>query len=159
MTIFVSSFTHLMPDTSKTKVWDSLRRKEVALTPEEEVRQWFIGFMNRRMKIPMYKMMSEVSLNYGEGPVKKEFRADIVAYGRDSEPLMIVECKRPGIELGNTVAEQALRYNMILNVKYIAITNGNSTYIFSRQGKDRYIPVSSIPEYGEMLCGGEKQEG
>ena len=149
----------MMSDNGKSKIWDPLRRKEVALTPEEEVRQWFISFMNTRMNIPLYKMMSEVSLNYGEGPVKKEFRADIVAYGRDSEPLMIVECKRPGIELGDTVAEQALRYNMILNVKYIAITNGNSTYIFSRQGKDKYIPVSSIPEYEEMLCGGEKKEG
>mgnify|MGYP004650507059 FL=1 len=25
------------------KVWDPLRKKAVALTPEEKVRQWFIG--------------------------------------------------------------------------------------------------------------------
>lgn len=148
-----------MPDTCKTKVWDSLRRKEVALTPEEEVRQWFIGFMNRRMKIPMYKMMSEVSLNYGEGPVRKEFRADIVAYGRDSSPLFIVECKRPDTVLDKDVAEQALRYNMILNVKYIAITNGNSTFIFSKREDGRYLPETSAPVYEEMVCGAGKNEG
>ena len=71
----------MMSDSGKRKVLDPLRRKEVALTPEEEVRQWFIGFMNTRMNIPLYKMMSEVSLRYGDGPVRKEFRADIVAYG------------------------------------------------------------------------------
>ena len=27
------------------KVWDPLRKKEVALTPEEKVRQWFIGVL------------------------------------------------------------------------------------------------------------------
>ena len=140
-----------MPDTCKTKVWDSLRRKEVALTPEEEVRQWFIGFMNRRMKIPMYKMMSEVSLRYGDGPVRKEFRADIVAYGRNSAPLMVVECKRPDIKIDNAVAEQALRYNMILNVKYIAITNGHSSHLFSRQEDGHYRPEQAIPVYEEMV--------
>ena len=114
----------MMSDNGKSKIWDPLRRKEVALTPEEEVRQWFISFMNTRMNIPLYKMMSEVSLRYGDGPVRKEFRADIVAYGRDSAPLMVVECKRPDIKIDNAVAEQALRYNMILKDNYKENTKG-----------------------------------
>ena len=141
----------MMSDNGKSKIWDPLRRKEVALTPEEEVRQWFIGFMNTRMNIPLYKMMSEVSLRYGDGPVRKEFRADIVAYGRDSAPLMVVECKRPDIKIDYAVAEQALRYNMILNVKYIAITNGHSSHLFSRQEDGHYRPEQAIPVYEEMV--------
>ena len=141
----------MMSDNGKSKIWDPLRRKEVALTPEEEVRQWFISFMNTRMNIPLYKMMSEVSLRYGDGPVRKEFRADIVAYGRDSAPLMVVECKRPDIKIDNTVAEQALRYNMILNVKYIAITNGHSSHLFSRQEDGHYRPEQEIPDYVELV--------
>ena len=141
----------MMSDNGKSKIWDPLRRKEVALTPEEEVRQWFISFMNTRMNIPLYKMMSEVSLRYGDGPVRKEFRADIVAYGRDSAPLMVVECKRPDIKIDNAVAEQALRYIMILNVKYIAITNGHSSHLFSRLEVGHYRPEQAIPVYEEMV--------
>ena len=40
------------------KVWDPLRKKTVALTPEEKVRQWFIGVLKERMKVPEYMMMS-----------------------------------------------------------------------------------------------------
>ena len=141
----------MMSDNGKSKIWDPLRRKEVALTPEEEVRQWFISFMNTRMNIPLYKMMSEVSLRYGDGSVRQEFRADIVAYGRNSVPLMVVECKRPDIKIDNAVAEQALRYNMILNVKYIAITNGHSSHLFSRQEDGHYRPEQAIPVYEEMV--------
>ena len=139
-----------MSDPAKMKIWDPLRRKEVALTPEEEVRQWFIGFMNKKMMIPMYKMMSEVSLNYGEGPVRKEFRADIVAYGRDSSPLVIVECKRPDITLTQETLEQALRYDMVLNVRYIVITNGKSTIIALKDG-DRLEFMKRPPLWEEII--------
>ena len=74
-----------------------------------------------------------------------------MAYGRDSAPLMVVECKRPDTSLDNAVAEQALRYNMILNVKYIAITNGHSTHLFSRQEDGHYRPETAIPVYEEMV--------
>ena len=59
----------------KDTVWDPLRRKEVALTPEEEVRQWFIGdVLHDGMGVPLHMMMSEVSLSFGD----KAWRADIV---------------------------------------------------------------------------------
>ena len=74
-------------------VWDPLRRKDVALTPEEEVRQWFITVLRDGMKIPEHMMMSEVSLKVGAKP----YRADIVVYDRTAKPLMVVECKRPDI--------------------------------------------------------------
>ena len=46
------------------KVWDPLRKKAVALTPEEKVRQWFIGVLKERMKVPEYMMMSEVAMKF-----------------------------------------------------------------------------------------------
>ena len=47
-------------------VWDPLRKKEVALTPEEHVRQWFIGMLGSRMHVPMHMMMSETAFRLGE---------------------------------------------------------------------------------------------
>ena len=60
-------------------VWDPLRRKEVALTPEERVRQWFITVLRDELGVPPYEMMSEATLSYGG----KAWRADIVVYRRN----------------------------------------------------------------------------
>ena len=72
-------------------IFDPLRKKEVALTPEERVRQWFIGVMSGVMGVPRHMMMSEASFRYGG----KKYRADIVVWNRDASPLAVVECKRP----------------------------------------------------------------
>ena len=126
-------------------IWDPLRKKEVARTPEEVVRQWFIGVLNSSLQVPMHMMMSEAGLKLGE----KQFRADILVYDRKAQPLVIVECKRPEVELTQEVLDQAIRYNMVLNVKYIIITNGTKTYMFGRQG-ERYAFLSKFPTYNEM---------
>ena len=110
-------------------VWDPLRKKEVALTPEEGVRQWFIRLLNTSAMVPMHMMMSEASLMFGN----KKYRADILVYGRDARPVAIVECKRPETGIGQEVLDQAIRYNMVLDVRYILITNGRHTYIGERK--------------------------
>ena len=109
-------------------IWDPLRKKEVLLTPEEKVRQWCISVLIQHCKVPAHMMMSEAGFKLGE----KQFRADILVYDRKAQPLMVVECKRPEVKLTQEVLDQAIRYNMVLNVKYMLITNGNSTYICRR---------------------------
>jgi hypothetical protein len=70
-------------------IWDPLRKKEVALTPEERVRQWFICVLSQNMEVPMHMMMSEAGFKLGG----KQFRADIIVYDRSACPLIVVECK------------------------------------------------------------------
>lgn len=130
----------------KNTIWDPLRKKEVALTPEERVRQWFIGVLASQMEVPAHMMMSETGFKLGD----KQFRADILVYDRAAKPLMVVECKRPEVELSSEVLDQAVRYNMVLNVKYIVITNGKSTFICARN-ENGYVFVSHLPKYNEML--------
>ena len=127
------------------KVWDPLRKKEVALTPEEKVRQWFIGVLKERLKVPGYMMMSEVGMKFGG----KDFRADILVYGRDTAPLMVVECKREDVPMSREVLEQALRYNLVLNVKYVVITNGLKTFGFERTG-ETFRQLQSFPDWETM---------
>ena len=128
------------------KVWDPLRKKEVALTPEEKVRQWCIGVLRDTMKVPEHMMMSEAGFKLGD----KQFRADILVYDRQARPLMVVECKRPEVELTEEVLDQAIRYNMVLNVKYMAITNGTKTFICAKD-EGRYKFVGALPKYNEMV--------
>ena len=130
----------------KNTIWDPLRKKDVALTPEEKVRQWFIGVMAETMQVPMHMMMSEAGFKYGE----KQYRADIIAYDRKLQPLVVVECKRPDVELTQEVLDQAIRYNMVLQVRLIVITNGLKTVICEKSDKG-YRFLDNIPKYLDLI--------
>ncbi len=128
-------------------IWDPLRKKEVAHTPEEVVRQWCIKVLAESLKIPYHMMMSEVGFKLGE----KQFRADILVYDRKAQPLMVVECKRPDVRLTQEVLDQAVRYNMVLDVRYIIITNGSRTFMCMKRGGS-FAFIDTMPTYNEMLC-------
>ena len=136
----------IMAENARQTIWDPLRKKEVALTPEERVRQWCIGVLSSSVGVPVHMMMSEVGFCLGG----KQFRADILVYDRQAQPLAVVECKRPEVELTAVVLDQALRYNMVLNVKYIIITNGTRTFMAERKG-ERFEFMNSVPSYNQML--------
>ena len=132
-------------------VFDPLRRKEVALTPEEEVRQWCIKVLADQLHVPLHMMMSEAAFRLGE----KKFRADILVYDRQAKPLAVIECKRPEVELSREVLDQAVRYNMVLNVAYMIITNGRQTFACRRMetdGRLHYSFIDKVPSYNEMIC-------
>ena len=128
-------------------IWDPLRKKDVALTPEEHVRQWCIGILSGAMQVPLHMMMSEAGFRLGQ----KQFRADILVYDRSAQPLMVVECKRPEVELTQEVLDQAIRYNMALDVRYMMITNGTRTFICMKQGSG-HVFLDKVPTYNEMIC-------
>ena len=127
-------------------IWDPLRKKHVGLTPEEHVRQWFIGVMASQMEVPMHMMMSEAGFKLGQ----KQYRADIIAYDRKLQPVIVVECKRPEVELTREVLDQAVRYNLVLNVNLIVITNGRQTYI-CRKFEEGYRFIDKLPKYEEVI--------
>ena len=85
-------------------IWDPLRKREVTATPEERVRQWFIVQLRDAFGVPEHMMRSEVGFRFGGKP----YRADILVYGRDAAPLLVVECKRPDVALTPAVLEQAI---------------------------------------------------
>ncbi|MBQ3723812.1 MAG: type I restriction enzyme HsdR N-terminal domain-containing protein [Bacteroidales bacterium] len=130
------------------RIWDPLRRKKVALTPEERVRQWMIGVLGQVSGVPRHQMMSEVELHFGEAD--KVWRADILVYGIGGVPLAVVECKRPEVALTPAVLEQALRYNLVLGVKCLVISNGTETRVFVRS-EDAWAGADHFLTYEEML--------
>ena len=128
-------------------LYDPLRRKEVADTPEERVRQWLIGELEGTFGVHRHLMMSEAGLKFGS----KSYRVDILIYDRSGAPLTVVECKRPDVALTESVARQAMRYDMVLSVSWIILSNGGSTLVFRRSG-GTFVPYPSIPDYQSMLC-------
>ena len=75
----------------RKQIFDILRRKYVALTPEEWVRQHFIHYLVEHKNYPSSLLANEVSLQIGE----KRMRADSVLYDNQLHPRMIIEYKAP----------------------------------------------------------------
>ena len=124
------------------EIFDPLRKKRVALTPEEQVRQFFICWLNKECGYPLALMASEYAITYN----KQRFRCDIVCFNRSLEPQVIVECKAPDVKLTSSVIEQITRYNMVLKVKHLIITNGHESYICKYNAEaERYEFVNEFP--------------
>jgi len=122
-------------------IFDEIRRKWIVLTPEEWVRQNFISFIQQELKYASTLIAVEKELQLGE--LKKRF--DILVYDSSHQPWMMVECKEPGVKLGDSVLSQALRYHLATPVQFIVITNGNDTYAFSC-GKGVLAEIGEFPQ-------------
>ncbi len=106
------------------RIYDEVRKKWIVLTPEEWVRQHLIHYLRDHLGYPDSLMAVEKSLRYN-GMTR---RSDLVVFGRNSNPLILAECKAPGIQIGVKTFDQAARYNLQYQVPYLLITNGMDHY-------------------------------
>lgn len=107
-----------------SEIFDKVRRKYVALTPEEWVRQHLIHYLISEKKFPASLMAVETKLKVNN--LLK--RSDLVVYNNSLKPMLIAECKAPSVKITQKTFDQAARYNLTLNVKYFILTNGLQTY-------------------------------
>jgi len=125
-------------------ILDALRRKYVALTPEEWVRQHFVHFLIEYKNYPSTLLANEVQLTIGS----KQLRADSVLYGSDLHPRMIIEYKAPTVNITQKVFDQITVYNMLLKVDYLIVSNGISHYVCKMDyANQKYLFLSDIPNY------------
>jgi hypothetical protein len=127
----------------KPMVFDSFRKKYVALTPEEYVRQQFALYLVNEKKYPKSLTAIEHSLKfYG-----MDRRADIVIYNPEGDVILITECKAPSVKITQKAFDQIARYNMQFKSKYLAVSNGLKHYCCEFTGKGTYRFLKDIPEY------------
>ncbi|MCI1647652.1 MAG: type I restriction enzyme HsdR N-terminal domain-containing protein [Bacteroides sp.] len=132
----------------KRVIFDALRGRYVALTPEEWVRQHFVNFLLKHKGYPQMLMANEVQINLNG--TKK--RCDTVLYRRDLTAQMVVEYKAPDIEINQTVFDQITRYNMVLKVEYLIVSNGMQHYCCHIDyANNQYSFLKNIPDYKELL--------
>ena len=133
---------------AQPQIFDILRKKYIALTPEEWVRQHFVHFLVEHKGYPAALMANEIQLKVGE----KTLRADSVLYSRDLKPRMIIEYKAPHIPITQKVFDQISIYNMLLHVDYLVVSNGLQHYICKMDYNDKkYLFLEDIPDYKELL--------
>jgi hypothetical protein len=132
----------------KEQVFDPVRRKKVALTPEESVRQQLIDYLSNTLGYPISRMVCEYSVEING----LKYRGDLVIVDKELNPFFLAECKAPSIKIGRDTFEQIIRYNSALSVKYLLLTNGITTYFASFDPNcGTYQFITEIPPYNELF--------
>ncbi|MDD2996145.1 MAG: type I restriction enzyme HsdR N-terminal domain-containing protein [Paludibacter sp.] len=132
----------------KQFIFDAQRRKFVSLTPEEWVRQHFIRFLIEEKKYPAAWIAIEKQLNING--MKK--RCDAIVYDEFAKPLVLIEFKAPEVPITQATFDQAVVYNLKLNVSFFIISNGLQHYackIDFEAGK--YLFFQEIPDFASIL--------
>ena len=129
-------------------IFDVLRRKYVALTPEEWVRQHFVHYLIEHKGYPQALMANEIQLAIGN----KKLRCDSVLYDRSLKPRMIIEYKAPTVNITQKVFDQITIYNMLLHVDYLVVSNGIKHYCCRMDyDNQKYLFLDDIPDYQNLL--------
>ena len=135
-------------DKGHQSIFDVLRRKYVALTPEEWVRQHFVHFLIEHKGYPKALIANEIQLAIGN----KKLRCDSVLYDRTLKPRMIIEYKAPTVSITQKVFDQITIYNMLLHVDYLVVSNGIKHYCCRMDyANQKYLFLEDIPDYQNLL--------
>lgn len=127
---------------SKYHIFDVIRKKYVALTPEEWVRQHFINYLIQHHNYPKGLIKIEGGLKYNQ----LQKRTDILVHDNKGAPYLLIECKSYDIKLGQKVIEQTAVYNKNLKAAFLLITNGLSHFCFSYNSSlEKYEIFHDIP--------------
>lgn len=131
----------------KELIFDSLRRKYVALTPEEWVRQNFVSFLINHKGYLAGLMNNEVSLV--QNGIKR--RCDTLVSDKYGNPIVIVEYKAPNVEITQKVFDQIVRYNYVFRAKYLIVSNGLNHYCCCiNYDEGSYSFLKEIPSYADL---------
>lgn len=132
----------------KKFIFDKVRKKHVALTPEEWVRQHFVNYLIMEKHYPIEMMGNEVAIKLHN----TSKRCDTVVFNTTMEPLVIVEYKAPHIEITEDVFQQILRYNMALHARYLIVSNGMKHICCQIDyAEQKYSFLEEIPTYEEAV--------
>lgn len=128
----------------KQLVFDPVRKKYVALTPEEWVRQHFVNYLTTEKNYPPSLLANEVSVKLNN----TSKRCDTVVYNQFLSPLAIIEYKAPHIAITPAAFDQIVRYNMVLRVEFLIVSNGINHYCCRiNYNTESYVFLKEIPEY------------
>lgn len=128
------------------EVYDVTRRRWVALTPEEWVRQNFVHYLFALKAYPQMLTANEVALKLNG----LSRRCDTVVYDRTLKPLVVVEYKAPSVDITQKVFDQIARYNIVMGAPFLIVSNGLKHYCCRFQG-DSYTFLRDIPAYHDIM--------
>ena len=131
----------------KTVVWDPVRKRWTAFTPEENVRQAFVSYLVNHKGYPISHISNEQAIELNG----MSRRCDSVVYDKAGQPKVIVEYKAPTVTISQKVFDQIARYNLVLHVDYLIVSNGLKHYCIKMEyPTGKYCFLQDIPTYDEL---------
>ena len=128
-------------------ILDIIRRQYVALTPEEWVRQQFVHYLLEHLSYPATLMGNEVALTLNG----TKRRCDTVVYDRNLKARIIIEYKAPTVKIDKNVFAQIARYNLVLKVDYLIVSNGIQHYCCRMDySRNSFEFIANIPDYSSL---------
>jgi hypothetical protein len=125
-------------------VFDIIRKKWLLLTPEEWVRQHTVQFLIQEKQYPA----SLIALERGLAVHSRKKRFDVLVFNTEGEPVLLVECKRPGVKINQEVFDQIALYNAVFNAKILLVTNGlNHLCVQYNPDHTHYQFLNDIPDF------------
>ncbi len=131
-------------ENAKQYIFDQIRKRFVLLTPEEWVRQNFVRYLIREKGYPEGLMAIEKQITLNE----KLFRFDLLVYRRNGEPFLVAEFKAPEVKISQDTFDQVVRYNMVLKVKRVVVSNGLDHFVCEIDYREKqYAFLREIPSF------------
>ena len=133
---------------SNHQLYCPFRRKYVAATPEEYVRQTFLRALVEQYGYPQSLIGVEVPIAVGAGVEK---RCDAVVYTNNLQPLMLLEFKAEHVALTTEVLDQAAVYNTTVHAPYLILANGKQTVVAHINEQRQITFLDHIPAWNQLL--------
>ena len=120
-------------DKDKFFIYDLVRKNWLLLTPEEWVRQHWVHYFHVKKGRNLSSLILEKKLELN-GTTK---RIDLLVTEK-TIPKVLVECKAPHIKITEKTFEQIARYNSIIGVEEIILSNGLQ-HVFAKFSENHYV--------------------
>jgi hypothetical protein len=128
----------------RAEVFDIVRKRWFVLTPEEWVRQHVLHYLITDKQYPASLLAVEKTITVNN--LRK--RCDVVAFNTKAQPLLVVECKAPEVQITQHTFDQIARYNLTLGVNLLLVTNGLQHYCcIMNHEKQEYVFLKELPAY------------
>jgi hypothetical protein len=148
---------------NKRLIFDEVRHKWVAATPEEMVRQGLLKKMVNELSFP--RELIAVEKNLSEMPHLSHLhtcslptrRMDIVCFGKGIHskfslyPLLVIECKESEKDKSDAM-HQVMGYNHYLQACFLAVAHPGGIEVgYRKPGEPHYEFLSHLPSFAELL--------
>jgi type I site-specific restriction endonuclease len=122
-----------------------VRKRWVKLEPEEWVRQHWLHYLADQspegLGYPIGSIGVEVALELNG----TKRRADAICHDATGKPVVLLEFKAPSISVTQATLDQAVRYNLVLDLPYLILSNGLQHFVYSTPSNGQPVSLSAVP--------------
>jgi len=129
----------------KIYIFDSFRKKDILLTPEEWVRQNVLEYLVQFKNYPKSLIAVEKEINING--LKRRY--DALVFDKNQDISLLIEFKASNIKINEQVFNQISAYNYLLEAPYLLVSNGLNHYFAKVDIKaKKYSFLEEIPDFG-----------